>query len=214
MMPYKGTYIRLFSAILKKPMKQMYGRDLTKKALKGAVGVYREMLNGVDDIGKDNPMAGNIYMGFVFLAIWKAADGELSVDDIRDLTKEFMKSRITKKLLGKRDLNDPENMKKLSKRFNDMKAWADEHPQYKDSTWDFNFDETKHRDGVYYHFTKCPLEKYAREHGFIEALPAACEIDFLTCANQNGVLHRQYTLAQGGKICDYWIVPNSLKDPR
>lgn len=33
------------------------------------------------------------------------------------------------------------------------------HLEYKDKTWDFNFDESKHRDGSYYHFirTSCSL---------------------------------------------------------
>ena len=69
MMPYKGTYLRLFSLLLRKPMTKEYGKALTRKALKAAPAIYRRMLEKTDDIGADNPMAGNVYMCFVFLAI-------------------------------------------------------------------------------------------------------------------------------------------------
>ena len=76
MMKYKSTYIRLIPLFMRKYMIKQYGRELTVRSLKKAPGIYREMLEQVDDIGFDNPMADNIYMGFVFMAIWKAADGE------------------------------------------------------------------------------------------------------------------------------------------
>lgn len=46
------------------------------------------------------------------------------------LTKAFIKSPVTKKLLGNRNLNIPENMEKMREKFLGMKAWADAHPQY------------------------------------------------------------------------------------
>ena len=213
MMPYKGTYLRLFSILLRKPMADEYGKKLTRKALKAAPAVYRQMLEKTDDIGSDNPMAGNIYMGFVFLAIWKAADGAITPDSLRRVTKSFMGRPIIGKLMGGRDINRQEDLEAAKAKFHKMQEWADAHPEYKNKTWDFNFDETKHRDGSYYHFTRCPLEKFARENGFLEVLPVACEIDYMTTAFSHGVLHRDYTLATGGPICDYWIVPDQIKDP-
>lgn len=69
MMKYKGTYIKAFPLMMRKFMIEQYGKAITKKAFKGAPAIYRDMLNKVDDIGADNPMAGNIYMAFVFMAI-------------------------------------------------------------------------------------------------------------------------------------------------
>ena len=92
MMPYKGTYLRLFSLLLRKPMTKEYG-----KALKAAPAIYRRMLEKTDDIGADNPMAGNVYMCFVFLAIWKAAEGAISPESLRRVTKAFMARPIVGK---------------------------------------------------------------------------------------------------------------------
>ncbi len=43
MMKYKGTYIKLFPMILKKYMIEQYGKEVTKKALKGAPKIYRDI---------------------------------------------------------------------------------------------------------------------------------------------------------------------------
>jgi hypothetical protein len=72
MMKYTGKYYMLFTIFLKKYLKEQYGKDVTKSTLKKAPAIYRDMLDKCDDIGSDNPMAGNIYMCFVFLAVWKA----------------------------------------------------------------------------------------------------------------------------------------------
>ena len=62
MMKYKGVYLRLFSMLIRKPLRKAYGKETARRALKNAPGIFREMLTQVDDIGADNPMAGNIYM--------------------------------------------------------------------------------------------------------------------------------------------------------
>ena len=79
---------------------------------------------------------------------------------------------------------------------------------------DDNFDESRHKDGFYYHFTRCPMEKFARENGYLDVLPIGCNTDYLTCELNHGVLHRQSTLAEGGDICDYWIVGDKVKNPQ
>ncbi len=213
MMKYKGAYLWLFSTMMKKDLVERFGPKVTKKALKGAKPVYREMLMQVDDIGADNPMASNIYDCFVFLAILKAADGAIDVEGLGTVITKLMRRPLIRKVMGGRDLNKPEDMLKAKEKFRKIQAWADAHPEYKDKTWDFNFDDSKHKDGSYYHFTRCPIEKFAREHGFLEVLPVCCDIDYLSAEANHGVLHREFTLATGGAICDYWIVPDQLEHP-
>ena len=162
--------------------------------------IYRRMLEKTDDIGADNPMAGNVYMCFVFLAVWKAAEGAVSPDSLRRVTKALMARPIVGKIMGGRDINRPEDLAAEKARFHRMQDWADAHPAYKDKTWDFHFDDTRHRDGAYYYFTHCPLEKFARENGFLEVLPVVCGIDYMTTALRHGVLHRDSTLATGGSV--------------
>ena len=96
---------------------------------------------------------------------------------------------------------------------NKISQWTEEHPEYKDKTWDFNFDKNLHKDGFYYHFTRCPMEKFARENGYLDLLPLCCGIDHIVIGKKRAVLHREQTLATGGVMCDYWIVGDKTENP-
>lgn len=211
-MKYKGTYFTLFSFLLRKPMRCKFGRKATNESIRKGKLIYRDMLERTEDIGADNPMAGNIYMGYVFMAICRA--GKFSVSEFMEVTTEFMHSKIVSKIMGGSDLNNPEDLNRLSAQMHKIAAWSEEHPEYRDKTWDFNFDETLHKDGFYYHFTRCPMEKFARENGYLDVLAIGCNIDYLTCEAKQAVLHRNSTLASGGDKCDYWIVGNKIENPK
>lgn len=211
-MKYKGTYFTLFSLLLRKPMRCKFGRKATSESIKKGKLIYRDMIEKTEDIGADNPMAGNIYMGYVFMAICRA--GKFSVNEFMEVTTEFMHRKIVSKIMGGSDLNNPKDLKRLSAQIHKIAAWADKHPEYRNKTWDFNFDETLHKDGFYYHFTRCPMEKFARENGYLDVLIIGCNIDHLTCEAKQAVLHRNSTLASGGDRCDYWIVGNKIENPK
>lgn len=211
-MKYKSFYFKFLTFFLKKPMIRKFGEKSTKESLKKAKPVYREMIEKTEDIGKDNPMAGNIYMGYVFMAICRA--GNFKPDDFIDATADFMNGKIIKRLTSGLDLNKTEDLKKFSCLIHKRQEWVDSHSEYKNKTWDFNFDETLHKDGFYYYFTRCPMNTFARENGYLDVLPVACNTDYLSCAARKAVLHREQTLASGGDICDYWIVGDQDKNPK
>ena len=206
MMEYTDKYWKIFMPLTKKSLVNRYGKEYTAELLKKANDVYRDMLNRVDDVGKDNPMASNIYKCFIFLAIWKAADGKISVDELRAITREMLSSPQLKIAGLFMNANKPSGMRLLEKNIKNSARWLDEHPQYKAVSWDFNFDDTKHSEGFYYHFTKCPLNDFARKEGYLEVLPVLCETDLLTAELMHAKLIREYTLASGGDMCDYWFV--------
>ncbi len=214
MMPYTNKYWKAMMPLLKKSLNKRYGKEYTQTLVQKADVVYRDMLRRVDDIGADNPMADNIYSCFVFLAIWKAADGRITTDDLREISVEVMSTPFLKLVGLLINGNKKSGMKRIRAMMEKDAAWIEEHPQYKDASWDFNFDETKHRDGFYYHFTRCPINTFARKEGYLEALPVMCEIDHLTGKLMHVKLHREQTLAGGGDICDYWFVGDQVKDPR
>ena len=84
----------------------------------------------------------------------------------------------------------------------------------KDKTWDFNFDDSKHKDGSYYHFTRCPIAAFCKEYGYEEINPVLCNIDFITMSMMHSRLIRKYTVAEGAGIRDYWTVGNKIADPQ
>lgn len=192
--------------LIKRSLTKRLGKEETAELIKKADTVYRDMLNRIDDVGKDNPMASNIYECLVFLAVWKASDGKITVDGLREITREIMSTPILKAAGLYINANKPTGIKRIGKMMTNSAKWIDEHPQYRAASWDFNFDPGKHSEGFYYHFTRCPLNTFARREGYLEVLPVMCEIDLLTAGLMHAKLIREQTLASGGEMCDYWFV--------
>lgn len=204
-MEYTDKYWKMIIPLVKKELVRRFGKEEAASLIQKTDAVYRDMLNRADDIGKDNPMASNLYEGLLFLALWEAADGKISVDDLREITRAVMQFPAMK-LVGLFVNANRSGLEKLEKRMHKNAEWLEVHPQYKGVSWDFNFDKTKHSEGFYYHFTRCPLNDFARREGYIEVLPVMCEIDLLSAELMHAKLIRKQTLASGGDCCDYWFV--------
>ncbi len=204
-MEYTDKYWKMIIPLVKKDLVRRFGKEEAASLIQKTDAVYRDMLNRADDIGKDNPMASNLYEGLLFLALWEAADRKMSVDDLREITRAVMQFPAMK-LVGLFVNANRSGLEKLEKRMHKNAEWLEVHLQYKGVSWDFNFDKTKHSEGFYYHFTRCPLNDFARREGYIEVLPVMCEIDLLSAELMHAKLIRKQTLASGGDCCDYWFV--------
>lgn len=214
MMEYTDKYWNVLIFASKGWLNRKYGKAYTKALIARAHDEYRGYLERADDIGGTaNPMAKNTYMCMVYVALWKAADGRISEQDLRDLTRSVMSIPILGYLYGRMDMNKPAGLERVSSGLHRSAQWLDEHPQYQHLSWDFHFDENRHKDGFYYHFTQCPLNTLARQEGFLEILPVMCDVDHMTAHLMHAVLHREQTLATGGEICDYWFVGDRIQDP-
>lgn len=205
MMEYTDKYWKMIIPLVKKDLVRRFGKEEAASLIQKTDAVYRDMLNRADDIGKDNPMASNLYEGLLFFALWEAADGKISIDDLREITRAVMQFPAMK-LVGLFVNANRSGLEKLEKRMHKNAEWLEVHPQYKGVSWDFNFDKTRHSEGFYYHFTRCPLNDFARREGYIEVLPVMCEIDLLSAELMHAKLIRKQTLASGGDCCDYWFV--------
>ena len=214
MLAFTGKYWLMMAPLVKHSLVQRYGREFASQTMRRAKSVYREMLERVDDIGNDNPMAFNIYTCFVFLAVWKAANGRISRDGLREITEDMMRFPPLRLMGVFVNMNTPRGVRIVRKMMHKNAAWLDKHPEYNGVSWDFNFDDGKRRDGFYYYFTQCPLEAFARREGLLDILPVMCEIDHLTAGLLHAVLHRESTLASGGAVCDYWFYGDRITDPQ
>ena len=214
MQKYTGKYWFVLAPLVKKSLKKHYGKSFALGIMKKAKTEYRAMLNRVDDIGADNPMASNIYTSFIFFALYRSAKGRITVDALRTIAHEAIEWKPLQCMGMFINANKPSGINAIRKMMLKNAEWLEKHPKYKKVSWDFNFDETKHRDGYYYHFTQCPLNRFARREGLLDVLPVMCDMDFLTAGLMHAKLHRENTLAGGGKICDYWYVGDKMKNPR
>ncbi len=55
-----------------------------------------------------------------------------------------------------------------------------------------------------YHFTKCPVAEFAKDHDLLDILPALCNCDYVGMEQLHARLVRTETLAHGNQ-CDYAI---------
>lgn len=210
MLKYTCKYWMILAPLVRRSLKKHCGRNFAKVTMQRAKTEYKAMLSRMDDIGADNPMASNVYMCFVFLAAYRAAKGRITVSGLRTVSHEVLAWKPMKCMGLFMDANKPSGIAALRKKLVKSAEWLENHPEYKKVSWDFNFDETKHSEGYYYHFTQCPLNNFARREGLLDVLPVMCDIDFLTAGLMHAKLHRESTLAEGGRMCDYWYVGDRL----
>ncbi len=85
--------------------------------------------------------------------------------------------------------------------------WAEGHPDIREATWHFHFDDERGGTVAHYHYTRCPINDLARQEGFTEILPVMCETDYYNTGVKHGRLTRKHTLAEGGPYCDFLIEP-------
>lgn len=214
MMEYTSKYWNMLTPLIKKSLLKRYGKEETAELLRKTNQIYRDMLRRADDIGKGNPMASNLYEGLIFLALWDASDRQISVDELRTISEEMMSFPLLKAMGLMINANKKSGMARIAKMMHKDAAWLEAHPQYKAYSWDFHFDETKHQDGFYYHFTQCPLNTFSRKEGYLEVLPIMCDIDYKTAALMHAKLYRDHTLAGSGEVCDYWFVGDKVENPK
>jgi len=207
-MKYNAMLWLVFTNEIKKVLVKFVDKKEAKRILKKAKPIYKDLLSKVEGVSGDNPMASNITGAFIILSIWLASERKLEPNTMTAILNEAFKSKIISSNYKSMNLNTPEGMQKFGEKMHGCKAWADNHPQDFD-TWDFNFDESKHDEGFYYHYTNCPINNFCRKYGYEEFTPVLCNIDYATFAMMGGRLNRQYTLAEGGPMCDYWIVGNN-----
>jgi len=76
------------------------------------------------------------------------------------------------------------------------------------------FDESRHRDGSYYFFTRYPICEFCEREGIAELMPALCSTDEVMFRLQHGRLYREHTIANGESVCDYWVVGDKIRDSK
>lgn len=87
------------------------------------------MLERVDDIGADNPMASNIYMSFVFLAVYQAADSKITVNALRKISHEAISWKPLKLMGIFMNANKPSGINAIRKMMQKNAEWIEMHPQ-------------------------------------------------------------------------------------
>ncbi len=208
-LPVEGKFWSLVAPLVRHYIKKLYGPELARRAYQGGKPIYRELVERAPAIGADNPMAKNLYLACVVFALWKACEGALTPDMMREVLRALFASRLVRAMGDKGDLRKQENMDELNASLRENARWAEERPTVRDACWHFVFDDDRGGTIAHYHYDRCPINDLARQEGLMEILPVMCETDYYNTDNKHARLTRVHTLAEGGPYCDFLIEPRA-----
>lgn len=203
-------YLKMLEPSMKKWLSKHYSPEEAEERWERTVTLDEKWIREEGDLGgKKNLMASNLLEAYAFFAFYDAVDRNFGKDDLNALIDGAMGKSI--RMLGRLDLN------RLLKRrwvvrliyrfFGNYARKADDH-RGRDwgNTWKIRLNPEKREKGIAFVFDTCPLNDFARRHGYIDFLPNLCYIDQITCAAAHGKLIRHKTLADGDGECNYWIL--------
>ena len=211
-MKYVGIYWTLFAPMMKKSIARRFNSELAERSIRQGKKEYKRLLSHADELGPGNPMATNAYFAYVFAAAWLGSGRRITPDEMGQVMKDVLESRLLRTVFGMTDLN--RNPNKWERDMRKYEAWYQKHGKDFPVNWVVNFDETAHRDGSYYYFTRCPICEFCQREGIAELMPALCSTDEVKFRLQHGRLHREHTIANGDPVCDYWVVGDKVMEPR
>lgn len=211
-MKYNGAYWALFAPMMKKSITKRFGRDLADKSIRNGKSEYRKLLSHADELGPGNPMATNAYFAYVFAAAWLGSGRKITPDEMGRVMTDVLESRLLRTVFGMTDLN--RTPKKWEQDMRKYEKWYKAHGREYPVNWVVNFDESAHRDGSSYYFTRCPICEFCKWDGIAELMPALCSTDEVMFRLQHGKLYREHTIARGDSVCDYWVVGDQVTHPK
>ena len=203
---------RVMTQRMKPGLKRVWNGDV-KTLINDAKPIYRELLSKVEGISDGNPMASNITMSFVIIAVWLASGRKIPPSEMSKVMEKMLDWKLLKKVFGMINLNSTGGVKAFGNMMKKNALWAEKHPEDW-NTWDFHFDDALHQDGFYYHFTHCPIADFCGKYGCEEINPVLCKTDYTTMSMMHSVLHREHTVAEGEGVCDYWVVGDQINNPQ
>ncbi|MBE6818010.1 MAG: hypothetical protein E7517_02470 [Ruminococcaceae bacterium] len=213
-MEYKGIYWTVFSPLIKKSIAGRYSNALAEKAIQKGKKEYKGLLSRADELGKGNPMAMNAYFAYVFAAAWLGTNKEITPAGMGEVMTDVLTSPLLKTFFGMTDINTAKGETKWYRDMKKYEAWYEKNKNVYPVNWVVHFDESRHRDGSFYYFTRCPICEFCKREGIEELMPALCATDEVMFRLQHGRLHREHTLARSEGECDYWIVGDKVSDPQ
>ena len=203
-MKYNGFYFCLFKRPMKKVLIEKYGKVYASDIIRKSKGVYRDLVENMDDIGADNPMVYNEMFALVFVSPYLASDKKIPPETIQEMMRRSL--YYIKWFFAMTDLNTKRgkasNKKNIVKYY---KWYTPEKEKLYPTSFKVDFEGQPYEDACYYRITRCPICTYTKKLGVDELMPLFCELDDVMITLQHGVLHRKDTIANGADCCDYFI---------
>lgn len=213
-------YLKLFEPAMKKWLEEHYPADEARIRWERTAVLDEKWIREEGDLGgRKNPMAANLLEAYAFFAFYDSVDRSFTKEDLAAMIDAAMGKKL--RMLSRFDLNSLlrrrfvvkliyRYLERYRKKAEALRggAWG--------NTWKLRINPEGREKGIAFAYDTCPLNDFARRHGYIDFLPNLCAIDQLTCRAAHGKLIRHQILADGGSECGYWILgdrdPDALRD--
>lgn len=203
-MKYNGFYFWLFKRPMKKVLIEKYGKKYASEIIRKSKDVYRLLIERMDEIGDDNPMAYNEMFALVFVAPYIASDKKIPPETIQEMMRRSL--YYLKWYFAMTDLNTKRGKARNKKSIVKYYKWyTPEKEKLYPTSFKVDFEGNPYEGACYYRITRCPICAYTKKLGVFELMPLFCELDDVMITFQHGVLHRKDTIANGAECCDYFI---------
>ena len=91
-MKYKCFYFLFFKRPMKKVLEEKYDKAYASEIIRKSKKVYRGLVENMDDIGEDNPMAYNEMFALAFVAPYIASEKKIPPETIQEMMRRSLYS--------------------------------------------------------------------------------------------------------------------------
>lgn len=89
-MKYNGFYFWMFRSPMKKLLTERYGKTYAAEIMRKSKRVYRELVEGADDIGDGNLMACNELFALAFVAPYVASGKRIPPETVQEMMRRSL----------------------------------------------------------------------------------------------------------------------------
>ncbi len=174
--------------------------------MRKAQPLYRDIVVRSPSIGgRKNPNTVNVLIAAFVAAIYKAAEGRLSSEQMGEVFSNAIKYtrafKLFARITGKRN---------FTRQWQDKRhAWAvaSQGKAYPaDFVSTFVYGKTINEYGITY--SECGICKLLQRENCADLAPELCKFDYVTAKYMGCKLTRTKTIANGDDMCDFWFSKN------
>ena len=189
--------------VIKKHLSEKYSKNEVELFWKKIIQQYAVFLKDLPDFGGKKSRhngPGGTYDCISLFAYYEVLNHEPSLEELYQMNCEVFLPEF-KKMAGIVNANKSFLRRLLHLAFV-MTAKTDEN---RDGGYIMKVEPYNKKEGVRYRFERCPIAEFAKNHGYLNIMPAFCNSDYPAMEYINATLIRKHTCANSD-ICDYWIV--------
>lgn len=169
---------------------------------------YKAMVERTPDIGSftKNSLRVCLVGGIVWLSVYDSMNGKMSREKFAEMIKVTMRAPLIREAFRRKNPFNSEYQKKKA-----------EKDKIANSMWDSEFNwktETipgRDPDEYQTNYYQCGLCALGKQEHHEDLILYMCEMDFLSIELMGGVLHRKGTIADGAKVCDFYVCKKGSK---